>query len=286
MTFPVWPVAALMGSLVSLSVGTSFAKHLFPAVGAEGTTAYRIAFSTLILVLLWRPWRRRWTLQDIGPLALYGFTLGAMNLLFYTSLKTIPFGLAIAIEFTGPLAVALWTSRRASDLLWVALAALGLALILPWQGLDAPGALDPVGMGFALAAGVCWALYIVFGQQVARRYGGLATPMGMLAAAMLVLPIGAMQAGTALLDTRWLLAGVAVAVLSSAIPYTLEMYALRHLPKRTFSILLSLEPAVGAVAGWIVLAERLNLQQVLAMGFIMAASMGAAWSAGRASSAA
>ena len=131
MTFPVWPVAALMGSLVSLSVGTSFAKHLFPAIGAEGTTAYRILFAMLLLMALWRPWRRRWTLQDIGPLALYGVTLGAMNLLFYTSLKTIPFGLAIAIEFTGPLAVALWTSRRATDLLWVALAAAGLALILP-----------------------------------------------------------------------------------------------------------------------------------------------------------
>lgn len=270
-----------MGSLVSLSVGTSFAKHLFPAIGAEGTTAYRIVFAMLILMALWRPWRRRWVVQDIGPLALYGLTLGAMNLLFYTSLKTIPFGLAIAIEFTGPLAVALWTSRRATDLLWVALAVAGLALILPWQGLDAPGALDPVGMGFALAAGVCWALYIVFGQRVAHRYGGLATPMGMLAAAVLVLPIGVAQAGAALLDTRWLLAGLAVAVLSSAIPYTLEMYALRHLPKRTFSILLSLEPAVGAVAGWIVLAERLSLQQVLAMAFIMAASMGAAWSAGR-----
>lgn len=281
MTFPVWPVAALMGSLVSLSVGTSFAKHLFPAIGAEGTTAYRILFAMLLLMALWRPWRRRWTLQDIGPLALYGVTLGAMNLLFYTSLKTIPFGLAIAIEFTGPLAVALWTSRRATDLLWVALAAAGLALILPWQGLDAPGALDPAGMGFALAAGVCWALYIVFGQQVAHRYGGLATPMGMLAAAVLVLPIGVAQAGAALLDTRWLLAGLAVAVLSSAIPYTLEMYVLRHLPKRTFSILLSLEPAVGAVAGWIVLAERLSLQQMLAMAFIMTASMGAAWSAGR-----
>ena len=281
MTFPVWPVAALMGSLVSLSVGTSFAKHLFPAIGAEGTTAYRILFAMLLLMALWRPWRRRWTLQDIGPLALYGVTLGAMNLLFYTSLKTIPFGLAIAIEFTGPLAVALWTSRRATDLLWVALAAAGLALILPWQGRDAPGALDPAGMGFALAAGVCWALYIVFGQQVAHRYGGLATPMGMLAAAVLVLPIGVAQAGAALLDTRWLLAGLAVAVLSSAIPYTLEMYVLRHLPKRTFSILLSLEPAVGAVAGWIVLAERLSLQQMLAMAFIMTASMGAAWSAGR-----
>lgn len=281
-TFPVWPFAALMGSLVSLSVGTSFAKHLFPAVGAEGTTAYRIVFATLILMALWRPWRQRWVRDDIGPLALYGFTLGAMNLLFYSSLKTIPFGLAIAIEFTGPLAVALWTSRRATDLLWVALAVLGLALILPWRGLDAPGALDPVGMGFALAAGICWALYIVFGQRVARRYGGLATPMGMLAAAVLVLPIGVAQAGAALLDSRWLLAGLAVAVLSSAIPYTLEMYALRHLPKRTFSILLSLEPAVGAVAGWIVLAERLSPTQWLAMGFIMAASMGAAWSAGQA----
>lgn len=281
MTFPVWPVAALMGSLVSLSVGTSFAKHLFPAVGAEGTTAYRIFFATLILMALWRPWRRRWSREDIGPLALYGLTLGAMNLLFYTSLKTIPFGLAIAIEFTGPLALALWTSRRASDLLWVALAVLGLALILPWRGLDAPGALDPVGMGFALAAGVCWALYIVFGQRVARRYGAMATPMGMLAAAVLVLPIGVAQAGAALLEGRWLLAGLAVAVLSSAIPYTLEMYSLRHLPKRTFSILLSLEPAVGAVAGWIVLAERLSASQWLAMGFIMAASMGAAWSAGR-----
>lgn len=281
MAFPVWPIAALMGSLVSLSVGTSFAKHLFPAVGAEGTTAYRIFFATLILMALWRPWRRPWSREDFGPLALYGLTLGAMNLLFYTSLKTIPFGLAIAIEFTGPLAVALWTSRRASDLLWVALAVLGLGLILPWRGLDAPGALDPVGMGFALAAGVCWALYIVFGQRVARRYGAMATPMGMLAAAVLVLPIGVSQAGMALLDSRWLLAGLAVAVLSSAIPYTLEMVALRHLPKRTFSILLSLEPAVGAVAGWIVLAEHLSLQQVLAMGLIMVASMGAAWSAGR-----
>lgn len=270
-----------MGSLVSLSVGTSFAKHLFPAVGAEGTTAYRIVFATLILMALWRPWRRRWGREDIGPLALYGLTLGAMNLLFYSALKTIPFGLAIAIEFTGPLALALWTSRRASDLLWVALAVLGLALILPWRGLDATGALDPAGMGFALAAGVCWALYIVFGQRVARRYGAMATPMGMLAAAALVLPIGVAQAGAALLESRWLLAGLAVAVLSSAIPYTLEMYALRHLPKRTFSILLSLEPAVGAVAGWMVLAERLSLQQMLAMAFIMTASMGAAWSAGR-----
>ena len=281
--FPLWPLAALLASLVSLSIGTSFAKHLFPAVGAEGTTLYRIVFATLILMALWRPWRQRWSRQDIGPLVLFGLTLGAMNLLFYSALKTIPFGLAIAIEFTGPLAVALWTSRRPTDWLWVALAVLGLGLILPWRGLDAPGALDPVGMGFALAAGVCWAVYIVLGQRVARKHGVLATPMGMLAAAVLVVPIGVTHAGAALLDSRWLLAGVAVAVLSSAIPYTLEMYALRHLPKRSFSVLLSLEPAVGAVAGWIVLGERLGALQWLAMGFIMAASMGAAWSAGRGS---
>ncbi|MFM8756020.1 MAG: EamA family transporter [Limnohabitans sp.] len=281
--FPLWPLAALLASLVSLSIGTSFAKHLFPAVGAEGTTLYRIVFATLILMALWRPWRQRWSRQDIGPLVLFGLTLGAMNLLFYSALKTIPFGLAIAIEFTGPLAVALWTSRRPTDWLWVALAVLGLGLILPWRGLDAPGALDPVGMGFALAAGACWAVYIVLGQRVARKHGVLATPMGMLAAAVLVVPIGVTHAGAALLDSRWLLAGVAVAVLSSAIPYTLEMYALRHLPKRSFSVLLSLEPAVGAVAGWIVLGERLGALQWLAMGFIMAASMGAAWSAGRGS---
>lgn len=268
-----------MGSLVSLSVGTSFAKSLFPAVGAEGTTTYRLVFSMLMLMAFWRPWRRRWQWADAIPLGLYGVTLGVMNLLFYSAIKTIPFGLAIAIEFTGPLAVALWTSKKASDWLWIALAVLGLGLILPLPGSGT--ALDPVGMAFALGAGVCWALYIIFGQRVALRYGAFATPMGMLAAAIVVTPIGLAQAGGALFDTQWLAAGLGVALLSSAIPYTLEMYALNHLPKRTFSILLSLEPAVGAMAGWLVLGEKLTFQQELAMLFIMAASMGSAWSAGR-----
>lgn len=279
LSFPVWPVLALLGSLISLSVGTSFAKSLFPAVGAEGTTAYRLVFATLMLMALWRPWRRRWTWADALPLGLYGVNLGLMNLLFYNAIRTIPFGLAIAIEFTGPLAVALWTSQKASDLLWVALAMLGLGLILPWPG--AQGALDPMGIGFALAAGACWALYIVVGQRVARRYGAMATPMGMLAAALVVMPFGLYEAGSALFDTRWLAAGLAVALLSSAVPYTLEMYALKHLPKNTFSILLSLEPAVGALAGWIVLAEHLSVEQWAAMAFIISASMGSAWSAGR-----
>jgi len=273
---------ALMGSLLSLAFGTSFAKSLFPALGTEGTTAYRIVFATLILMAVFRPWRRKWVWADALPLGLYGVTLGVMNLLFYSAIKTIPFGVAIAIEFTGPLAVAVWTSKKASDWLWVALAIAGLALLLPLPGGDAATALDPMGMFFAFTAGICWALYIVFGQRVAMRYGSMATPMGMLAAAIVVAPIGVFHAGTAMLDPQWLAAGLAVALLSSAIPYALEMFSLNHLPKNTFSILLSLEPAVGALAGWLVLSERLSPSQGLAIALVMVASMGTAWSAGKA----
>ena len=278
LSFPVRPVLALLGSLVSLCVGSSYAKTLFPALGVEGVSALRIGLAMLLLMAVFRPWRRRWQRQDLPPLALYGVTLGLMNLLFYLAIGRIPLGLAIAIEFTGPLAVALWHSRHARDLLWVALATSGLALLMPWQGLHAPGALDPVGIGFALAAAACWALYIVVGHRVARRYGRDATAMGMLAAALLVVPIGAASAGSALLAPQWLLPGLLVALLSSAVPYALEMYALKHLPQQTFSVLLSLEPVVGAVAGWIVLAEALSMAQWLAIALVMAASMGSAWS--------
>ena len=272
---------ALMASLVSLALGTSFAKSLFPALGAEGTTAYRLVFATVMLMAVFRPWRRKWVWADALPLGLYGVTLGVMNLLFYSAIKTIPFGVAIAIVFTGPRAVAVWTSKKASDWLWVTLAIVGLALLLPLPGADAATALDPMGMFFAFSAGICWALYIVFGQRVALRYGAMATPMGMLAAALVVAPIGVWHAGSALLDPQWLMAGLAVALLSSAIPYALEMFSLNHLPKNTFSILLSLEPAVGALAGWLVLAEHLTLAQGLAIALVMAASMGTAWSAGQ-----
>lgn len=278
MSFPVRPVAALVGSLVSLCVGTSFAKTLFPQMGATGISAYRIGLAALLLLAVLQPWRRRWARADLPALALYGVTLGTMNLLFYLAIGRIPLGLAIAIEFTGPLAVALWSSRRALDLLWVGLASAGLALILPLQGLQSPGALDAAGVGLALAAGGCWALYIVVGQHVARRHGRHATAMGMLAAALVVVPVGFLQAGGSLWRPEWLWPGLVVAALSSALPYALEMYALNHLPRRSFSILLSLEPAVGAVAGWIMLSEALQAQQWLAIACIMTASMGSAWS--------
>jgi len=274
-----------MVSLVTLCAGTSLAKGLFPFVGAEGTTTYRLVFSTLLLMAFWRPWRRAWTWADVPILVLFGATLGLMNLLFYNAIKTVPFGLAIAVEFTGPLAVALWSSKKPLDFVWIVLAVTGMGLILPLgnaSGTDMQAAaIDPVGIAFALGAGACWAVYIVVGQRVADRIGAFATPMGMLVAALLVTPVGISVAGSSLLNPEWMLAGLGIALLSSAIPYSLEMYSLKHLPKQTFSILLSLEPAVGALAGWLVLSEQLSTQQLGAIGLIMAASMGSAMTAGQ-----
>ena len=274
-----------MVSLVTLCAGTSLAKGLFPFVGAEGTTTYRLVFSTLLLMAFWRPWRRAWTWADMPILVLFGATLGLMNLLFYNAIKTVPFGLAIAVEFTGPLAVALWSSKKPLDFVWIVLAVAGMGLILPLgnaSGADMQAAaIDPVGIAYALGAGACWAIYIVVGQRVADRIGAFATPMGMLVAALLVTPVGISVAGASLLNPEWMLAGLGIALLSSAIPYSLEMYSLKHLPKQTFSILLSLEPAVGALAGWLVLSEQLSTQQLCAIGLIMAASMGSAMTAGQ-----
>ena len=274
-----------MASLITLCAGTSLAKGLFPFVGAEGTTTYRLVFSTLLLMAFWRPWRRAWTWADVPILVLFGATLGLMNLLFYSAIKTVPFGLAIALEFTGPLAVALWSSKKLLDFVWIVLAVAGMGLILPLGNTMGAGlqtsAIDPVGIAYALGAGACWAVYIVVGQRVADRIGAFATPMGMLVAALLVTPVGISVAGSSLLNPEWMLAGLGIALLSSAIPYSLEMYSLKHLPKQTFSILLSLEPAVGALAGWLVLSEQLNTQQLGAIGLIMVASMGSAMTAGQ-----
>ncbi len=268
---------ALLGSLISLCVGSSYAKSLFPTLGIEGVSALRIGFSMVLLGVAMRPWRMAWSWADLRPLAVYGFTLGLMNLLFYEAIGRIPLGLAIAIEFTGPLAVAIWHSRRWLDGLWVLLAVLGLLLLVPLPGWPEATALDPVGVAYALGAAVCWALYIVLGQRVAQRYGMQAVAMGMVFAALLVVPVGLMSPPLTWTQPVWWGAGLLVALFSSALPYALEMYALRHLPRHTFSVCLSLEPAIGALAaGWI-LSETLGLTQVLAIGLVMLASMGSAW---------
>ncbi len=266
------PYAALMSAIVVLCVGTSFAKSLFPLVGAQGTTAYRVGFSALILLLVWRPWRHPIARADLARVAAYGAVMGLMNLCFYMAIRTVPLGLAIAIEFMGPLAVAVASSRKLIHFAWIGLAALGLGLLLPID----PGAkpLDPVGVGLACIAAVMWALYIILGKRTGHLHAGRSVALGMTTAALIVAPIGIASAGASLFHPKIVLLGLAVAVLSSAIPYSLEMIALRGIPKRSFGVMLSAEPAVGALAGLLILGERLVVSQWLAIAAIVAASIG------------
>jgi len=202
-----------------------------------------------------------------------------MNLMFYMSLRTLPFGLAVAIEFAGPLAVAIWSSRRAVDFVWVALAIAGLGMLLP-LGLNG-STLDPVGVFYALGAAVFWGLYIVFGKRAGHLHAGHSVSLGLLVAALVVVPVGVVHAGAALLSPAVLLIGVAVAAVSSAIPISLEMMALKRLPKEAFGIMISMEPAVAALVAMALLGEHLSVVQWLAIGCIMAASMGSAMTAAR-----
>jgi inner membrane transporter RhtA len=266
------PYGALLAAIVTLCVGTSFAKQLFPLVGAQGTTAYRVGFSALLLLLVWRPWRYRLGRADLTAVALYGAVMGLMNLCFYMSLRTIPLGLAIAIEFMGPLGLALIHARKPIHFLWIGLAALGLVLLLPLRG--GADTLDPVGVGFACVAALLWALYIVLGKRTGHMHAGRTVALGMSVAAVIVVPFGLVSAGAALFQPKLLVLGLVVAVLSSAIPYSLEMIALKGIPKRSFGVMLSAEPAVGALAGLLMLGERLAPLQWLAIAAIIAASAG------------
>lgn len=272
------PFLALLGAVTFLGVGTSWAKHsLFPLLGAQGTTAVRVGLSALLLLVLWQPWRRLPTRADLRVIACYGAALGAMNLAFYMSLQTLPFGVAVAIEFSGPLAVAILSSRRAVDFVWVLLAVAGLALLLP-LGHDV-SALDPTGVAYALGAAACWATYIVFGKRVGHVPARQSVSLGLAVASLVVIPVGVVHAGTALWSWPVLAVGLGVAILSSAIPITLEMVALQRLPRQAFGIMISMEPAVAAVLALGLLGEHLSLSQWLAIGLIISASMGSALTA-------
>jgi inner membrane transporter RhtA len=278
---PFLPFLAVLGSVTALGLGTSWAKHaLFPTVGAQGTTALRVGFAALWLLVLWRPWRTPLSQADLRTVLRYGATLGAMNLLFYMALRTLPFGLAVAIEFSGPLAVAIYASRRASDFIWVLLAITGLGLLLPLGDVGAD-ALDPAGVAYALGAALMWALYIVFGKRLGHLHAGHSVALGLLVAAAVVVPVGVVHAGAALLAPSVLLAGLGVAAISSAIPMSLEMMALKRLPKEAFGIMISMEPAVAALLAMGLLDEHLSANQWLAIGLIVSASVGTAVSAGR-----
>ena len=268
------PSLAVLGGQISVNLGAAVAKHLFPVIGVEGITAYRVGFSALFLLAVFRPWRFSLTRKDVLNLLVYGSVLGLMNLLIYRAFALIPIGIAVAIEVTGPLAVAMLSSRRPRDLLAVSCAVFGLYLLLPLRG--NPGSLNPVGVAYALGAATCWALYIIFGKRASSLQGGQAVAWGMTVAAMLTVPIGAAYAGTALLSSSLALMGLAIAMLSSALPYTLEIFALRRLPQGVFGMFSSAAPAVSALAAMAVLGEHLSSIQWLAIACIVLASAMAA----------
>lgn len=268
-----FPVGVLLIAMASIQSGASLAKSMFPLVGPEGTTTLRLVFASVIMLLLLRPWRAKLSPSALKSVIIYGASLGGMNFLFYMSLQTVPLGIAVALEFTGPLAVALYASRRAVDFLWIGLAVAGLLLLIPIGQTDAN--LDLKGASFALGAGVCWALYILYGQKAGAENGIQTAALGVVIAALFVAPIGIVQAGSALLNPALIPVALGVAILSTALPYSLEMVALTRLPARTFGTLMSIEPAVGAMCGLIFLNEVLSLAQWLAIGAIITASVGA-----------
>jgi len=268
-----FPIGLLLIAMASIQSGASLAKSLFPVIGAPGTTAVRLVFAALFLLIALRPWQTRLTVHGLRHVAVYGLALGGMNLLFYMALRTVPLGIAVALEFTGPLAVAVLSSRRKVDFCWVGLALAGMLLLVP--GVASAGAVDGTGALYALGAGACWALYIVFGQKAGAAHGIQTAALGVTLAAICIAPFGVVSAGAALLNPAIIPAAIGVAILSTALPYSLEMVALTRMPARTFGILMSMEPAIGALSGLLFLGEALTFNQWLAIIAIIAASAGA-----------
>lgn len=269
----VWlPVLVLLIAMTSIQGGAALAKTLFPTVGAPGITALRLGLGTVILCAIFKPWRLRFNRQQILPLVIYGLALGGMNYSFYLSIRTVPLGIAVALEFTGPLVLALAGSRRPLDFLWVGLAVLGLFFLLPVghsiDGIDLPGAM------YALGAGALWAVYILAGKRAGSQHGPATVAAGSLVGALVFVPLGLAYANPGIWTLSLIPIGLAIAVLSSALPYSLEMVALTRLPARTFGTLMSLEPAMAAISGMLFLGEVLTLLQWLALLAVITASAG------------
>lgn len=266
------PLPAVLGAIVSVQAGAAIAKGLFPALGATGTASVRIGLSALILLIANRPNLKSLSKAQWKAVIPYGLCLGAMNVIFYMSLERIPLGLAVTLEFIGPLLLAVAGSRRIIEFLWVLLAAAGIAFIAPWS----EKSIDLLGALMALLAGGFWAGYIVLGRRTSKILeGGQAVTIGMIFATMIVLPFGIASGGLGNFTPIMILSGTALALLSSAIPFTLEMNAMRKIPAQTFSILMSLEPAVAALCGLLFLHEKLSLYEWMAVALVVIASAGA-----------
>nr|WP_189213300.1 MULTISPECIES: EamA family transporter [Actinokineospora] len=261
------PTVQVLLGVISVQVGGAVAKTLFASAGPMGVVTLRLVFAAGILLLLWRPRVKR---EALGVVVAYGLVLASMNLLIYLAIARIPLGVAVTIEFLGPLAVALVGSRRVLDVVWALMAAAGVVLLA-----RAGGDVDIVGVLLAAGAGVCWAGYILLSHRMgSRTSGGGGLALGMAIGAVVAVPFGVADAGSALLSPTVLLAGLAVALLSSVIPYSLELQALRRIPPRVFGVLMSIEPAVAAIAGMVVLNELLHPVQWVAVCLVVAASVG------------
>lgn len=268
------PTLLVLASIASVQFGAAFAKTLFDELGAGGTVFVRTLVAAIVLVLILRPRLAGHSRGDLGLTLVFGLVLAAMNFCFYSSIERIPLGIAVTFEFVGPLGVAVFGSRRPLDLLWVVLAAAGILLL---SDLGSGGGLDGLGVALALFAGVLWAAYILLSARMGRAFpGGAGLAIAMVVATVPLAPVGIADGGSQLLVPEVLLAGVAVGLLGSAIPYALELEALRTMPVGVFGVLMSLEPAVAALAGFLVLDEGLVTRELVAIALVVAASAGAA----------
>lgn len=276
--FNIPPIPAVVIAIISVQCGAAIAKGLFPEIGAAATASLRIGLSAAILLIAFRPNLFKLNPKQWKYVILYGASLGMMNMVFYLAIARIPVGLGVTLEFVGPLILAIFGSRRIIDFIWVALSIIGIALIAPWtsNGLDISGVL------LALLAGVFWATYIILGGRISKiMKGGEAVSIGMLVATIIILPFGILSGGLSHLSPKLLGLGAALALLSSAIPFTLEIGALKQLPARTFSILMSLEPAMASLAAFAFLQEYLSVTECIAVGCVVVASAGSSFTAKR-----
>ncbi len=272
---PVWPVAVLLVAMAGFQSGGVLSKTLFPLVGALGTVTLRTGFAALMLLAVVRPWRAAPIGRPaVAAVLIYGLAIAGVNSLLLLAIRTLPIGVGVAILFLGPLGTALAHSRRPLDAMWALVAAGGVAALLPLDAAAAP--LDPAGLGYAFGGALCWAGYIVAGRRVSRLVpGGAAAALGMTVAGLVLLPAGIAEAGWELVSPAVLPLAILTALVANAIPFRLEMMALRRLPPRVFGVLMSLEPVLGALFAWAVLGERLTGRQGAAIAFIIVASAGA-----------
>ncbi len=271
-------VLLLVIAMASIQGGATIAKKVFPVLGPAGTSALRLFFAMVILWLVFRPWKKPITKEQLKKLSVYGVCLGFMNLSFYYALERIPLGLAVSLEFLGPLSVAIFSSRKKIDYIWAVLAGIGIFLIVP--ELNGATAVDPIGALLAVVAGAFWAGYILYGKRAGKDIDGtLAATWGMTFAAIVVIPAGLFTSAEKIFSLDILPFGIGIAILSSALPYTLEMMSLKKLPTKTFGVLMSLEPAIAAIAGLLFLDERLSILQWTAMLLIMLSSLGSSLTA-------